>query len=157
MNEMRRIEDLLTRAHAGGAWHGPSVRQALRGVDARLASARSPAGLHTIWELALHLTAWNRAVLERAQGKRVRLNKLQDWPPMPAPSPAAWRESLAQLERSHRQLRSAVRGLPDAALSRKTGSQRRDTVYENLLGTVQHYTYHAGQIMLLKRIAKSEN
>ena len=127
-----------------------------RGVDAKLASAHVPAGLHTIWELVLHLTAWNRAVLGRAQGKRVRLNKIQDWPPVPTASPAAWRDALAQLERSHRQLRSAVRRLPDTTLSRKTGTRRRDTVHENLLGTVQHYTYHAGQIMLLKRIAKSK-
>src|SRR5580704_5909459 len=109
MSDIQRIEDLLKRAHAGGAWHGPSVRDVLRGVDVKLASARPPAGLHTIWELVNHLIAWNRAVLDRVQGKRVRLNKLQDWPPMPTPSPAAWHHSLAQLESIHRQLRKAVR------------------------------------------------
>jgi uncharacterized damage-inducible protein DinB len=155
MNEMQRIEDLLKRAHGGDAWHGPSVQDVLRGVNAKLAASRPPAGLHTIWEIVLHLIAWNRAVFDRVQGKRVRLGKTQDWPSMPAPSAAAWHDSLAQLELSHRQLLSAIHRLPDRDLTRKTGSRRRDTVYENLLGTAQHYTYHAGQIMLLKRIAKA--
>ena len=40
MRENERIADLAKRAFFGGAWHGPSVREALEGVDTRKALER---------------------------------------------------------------------------------------------------------------------
>ena len=40
MHEVTRIVDQLKRAYDGDAWHGPSVRGVLEGVDAQMASAR---------------------------------------------------------------------------------------------------------------------
>ena len=40
MSESKRIADQLHRAYAGAAWHGPALRQVLRGVSAKQASAR---------------------------------------------------------------------------------------------------------------------
>jgi uncharacterized damage-inducible protein DinB len=154
--EVKRIEIMLKQAHSGGAWHGPSVRFALRGVDARVAAARPPAGLHSIWEITNHIAAWNRAVTLRISGTRIRLTRAQDWPAMPAPTQDAWREATEELEQSHRGLLRAVRQLSDSALSRKAGSRENDTVYRNLTGTIQHYAYHAGQITLIKRLVRTE-
>jgi hypothetical protein len=58
----------LERAVSGQPWHGPSLAMLLEGVTARDAAAHPIAGAHSIWELALHLTAWTDEVARRLGG-----------------------------------------------------------------------------------------
>lgn len=56
--ETERIADQLRRAWEGDAWHGPPLKKALDGLTARQAAAHPIAGAHSIWDLALHIAAW---------------------------------------------------------------------------------------------------
>ena len=53
MSEIARILDQLTRAHEGGAWHRPALREVLEGVTAETAVARPLPAAHRTWEIAL--------------------------------------------------------------------------------------------------------
>lgn len=152
MNEVEVIHDQLHRAFRGGSWHGPSLKAALRGITDQQACATPPGGVHRIWELALHLTAWNSAVLRRLRGEPVRMRKIDDWPPVQDTSPAAWKQTLRALDDSHEALLAEVATMKPRDLDRPAGGSAPGTARENLLGTVQHYSYHGGQISLLKRI-----
>lgn len=57
MREMQRIADQLRRAIDGGAWHGPSLSEALDGVKATQAAVRQIPSADSIWELTLHVAA----------------------------------------------------------------------------------------------------
>ncbi len=48
MNDCERLAQELDRALEGAAWHGPSWREALDGVDPQAAARRPIAGAHTI-------------------------------------------------------------------------------------------------------------
>jgi len=150
MTESARIADQLHRAFAGGAWHGPALRQLLRGVTAKQASARPLRGAHTIWELVLHITAWKRAVLRRMQGKAASLSPSENFPPMPRATPANWKETQAALRTAQNDLHRAMSALPESRL-KKIVPGKRYSVYFMLHGLVQHDLYHAGQIALLKK------
>lgn len=150
MSEIARIADQLHRAYAGGAWHGPALRQLLRGVTAKQAAARPLVGGHSIWEIVLHITAWKKAVRKRVTGKAIELSPREDWPPAGKASPTAWRKTLNALEQAHRQLEATVARLPESRLKRIVPG-RKHTVYFALHGLVQHDLYHAGQIALLKK------
>src|SRR5687767_5850318 len=63
--EITRILDELNRAHSGDAWYGTPVTQILAGVDHGQAAARPFEGVHTIWEIVLHMTAWKNEVRRR--------------------------------------------------------------------------------------------
>src|SRR5574341_2333525 len=117
--ETQRIADQLRRACAGGAWHGPALRQLLRGVSARQAAARPLRGAHTIWELVLHITAWKRAVLRRMLGKATSLSPAQNFPPMPTATTANWKKAQAALRAAHYGLHRAISALPDSRLKKK--------------------------------------
>src|SRR5438128_1998971 len=69
--EVERILDQLYRAFEGDAWHGPPVKELLRDVGAKKAAARPVAGSHSIWELVLHMIAWQRAVVRRLAGEEL--------------------------------------------------------------------------------------
>src|ERR1035441_6101142 len=94
-SEAARIADQLRRAFDGEAWHGDSLFEILEGVTAAQAAARPIAGAHTIWELVLHIVAWDGAVLRRLGGAAVELSDAQNFPPVRDTSEAAWRGALA--------------------------------------------------------------
>jgi len=151
--ETQRIADQLHRAYAGHAWHGPALRQLLRGVSARRAAARPVRNAHTIWELVLHITAWTKGVRRRMQGKALQLSPGENFPPMPAPTPANWKATLAALGVAQAELHRAVSALPDSQLKKKVPGKPYP-LYVMLHGLVQHDLYHAGQIALLKKAGR---
>lgn len=150
MTETKRIADQLHRAYAGGAWHGPALRQLLTGVTAKQAAARPLRGAHTIWELVLHVTAWKGAVLRRMQGKGTSLSAAKNFPPMPPATAANWKKTQAALRVAQYDLHRAIAALPESRL-RKIVPGKRYSLYFMLHGLVQHDLYHAGQIALLKK------
>lgn len=157
MDEVKRIRRLLRQAIEGPAWHGPSVREALAGIDARAAAARPVAGAHSIWELVHHVVTWQEVVAERLAGRRLAdLPPEEDWPAVAdGAGEAAWQRTLAALDAGHRRLLEAIAGLPAAALDDEMPLPRqlRHTVADMLHGLVAHHVYHAGQIGLLRRAA----
>jgi len=73
MNEVRHLADQHRRALEGGAWHGPALLEALAGVTAKRASSRPISKAHSIWEIVLHIEAWDRVVVGRLTGKPIDL------------------------------------------------------------------------------------
>jgi len=153
MSEASRIADQLRRAFDGDAWHGDSLFEILKGVTAARAAARPIAGAHSIWELVLHIAAWDGAVLRRLGGDAVELSDAENFPPVMDLSEAAWRAALAKVRRIHEELVAAVAALPDSRLDEMVPGKEgaHYTFYYMLHGVVQHELYHAGQIALLKK------
>jgi uncharacterized damage-inducible protein DinB len=154
MTECARIADQLRRAFDGEAWHGDSVWQILEGVTAVQAAARPVSAAHSIWELVLHIAAWDRAVLRRLGGAAVTLSDAENFPPVTDTSEPAWRKALAEVRRAHEELVAAVAALPDSRLYEMVPGKQDGhyDFYYMLHGVVQHELYHAGQIALLKRM-----
>ena len=154
MSEATRIADQLRRAFAGEAWHGDSVFEILEGVTAAQAAARPIASAHTIWELVLHIAAWDNAVQRRLGGIAVELSDAENFPAITDASETAWRKALADVRRVHEQLVEAVSVLPNSRLDEKVPGKEgaHYTFYYMLHGVVQHELYHAGQIALLKKM-----
>ncbi len=150
ISEAKRIQDQLERAFAGRAWHGPAVLELLAGVEAGKAAARPIAGAHSIWELVLHIAAWDRAVARRLAGNRAELPDEEDWPAVNDTSDEAWQQALETLKRCHRQLHEAIGRVEDAKLDEPIVAGMAST-YGTLHGAIQHDLYHAGQIAMLKK------
>ena len=152
MDEVRRLSDQLKRSYEGHAWHGPALRELLDGVSAQAAAARPVAGAHSIWELVLHVAAWEDAARRILDGEEIGdMPEAQNFPPAAAVSDHAWHEALGHLESVHRALVEDVHDLTDEELMQEVPS-RKYTVYFLLHGVVQHNLYHAGQIALLKKL-----
>lgn len=153
MSETKRIRDQLTRAFRGQAWHGPSVLELLSDVTAEQAAAHPVAGAHSIWELVLHIRAWERIAIRRIEENiAVEATAEEDWPPVKETTEHAWKNALNTLKLNHEALRGVVASLDEARLQEIIpGAQY--SVYFLLHGVIQHGLYHAGQIALLKKAA----
>ena len=151
MSEVARIGSQLKRASEGGAWHGPALLELLAGVTAAQAAARPVEGAHSIWELAVHVEAWERVALRRLGGDRAQIyDTPEDWSKIDAGDEGAWREALNRLAATNAELRAAVLKLEDAQLDEPILAEMSSR-YVTLHGVVQHTLYHAGQIALLKK------
>jgi uncharacterized damage-inducible protein DinB len=150
ISEGARIADQLQRAFYGSAWHGPAVMELLKDVDAATAAARPLDDVHSIWELILHIAAWDGAGLKRLDGKKAKLKGKQNFPPMPQLTEAAWRETVAAVKHTHDTLVETVAALSDKRLRDRVPGKPYD-FYHLLHGIAQHELYHAGQIAILKK------
>lgn len=150
-SEAKRIQDQLKRSLAGTAWHGPAVMELLADIDAAKAAARPIPGAHSIWELSLHIAAWNKAAVRRLSGDRAELPDEENFPAVNETSDEAWQRTLELLRSSHRELHEAISQLDDAGLDQPI-LEGMSSVYVTLHGVIQHNIYHAGQIALLKKL-----
>ena len=154
ISEVDRIRDQFRRAFDGEAWHGPAVLALLEGVTAQQAAAHPIPGAHSIWELTLHIAAWERAILRRLQGDPAQLSDEEDWRPINDKSDEAWENTKKYLIDTHRELLEAIAKLDESRLNEPiitNASTPFSTVYVTLHGGVQHDLYHAGQIAVVKK------
>jgi uncharacterized damage-inducible protein DinB len=153
MSESLRLSDQIRRAFEGEAWHGDPLVEILEGVNAMVASAHPIKDAHSIWELVLHIAAWDAAVLKRTGGTAEELSGERNFPPVADSSEAAWRKAVEHAKHTHSELVKAVAAFPDSRLEERVPGKTES--YHNFFymfsGIVQHELYHAGQIALLKK------
>ncbi len=154
MTEIERIRDQFQRAFDGQAWHGPSVLSLLEGVTAEQAAAHAIPGAHSIWELTLHIAAWEDACRRRLEGDPAQLTDDENFPPVSDTSDGAWESAKAKLIDVHRRLLDVIATTDDSRLDQPIMDSAEipfSSAYVTLHGGVQHSLYHAGQIAILKK------
>ncbi len=153
MSEIARICGQLRRAHEGGAWHGPSLNEILKDVNAKMALFRLTTDSHSIWEIFLHIDVWETVVRRRLSGEVVQsITAEQDWPAVTETSDSAWKSTIVKMRNGHELLQQAVARLADRQLEEPVPEMGYN-VYAMLHGIIQHTLYHAGQIAILKKAA----
>lgn len=153
-SEVKRIIDQYQRAFNGQAWHGPPLMVILEGVTAAQASAHPIPGAHSIWELVLHIAAWEKACSRRLGGDRAQLSDEEDWPAITDFSEDAWQQAKDLLVATHKELLESIAGVDESKLDRPIIDDLEtpySSIYVTLHGGVQHDLYHAGQIAILKK------
>lgn len=149
MKEEQFILALLDEGYAKKTWHGPNLRQSLKGVSAEQASWRPGPGRHNIWELALHAAYWKYVARRRIEGGKRGSFALKGSNFFSRPEPGkatevAWRRDLELLEKEHKAL--------DLAVRRVLKTPRAKKLLPTFYGVAFHDIYHAGQIRLLRRL-----
>jgi hypothetical protein len=148
----------IDQAYDAHAWHGTNLRGSVRGLALDEAGFRPGPGRHNIWELVVHCAYWKYAVRRRLTGEKrgsfplVGSNFFRR--PGPDGSRPAWRRDVALLDETHAALRAVAEGLGPEQLRRRVRGSRYSAL-DTLLGIAAHDLYHAGQIQLLKRLARS--
>jgi uncharacterized damage-inducible protein DinB len=148
--------DTLRRSFDGDAWHGPAVSDAIKGVSDADAARRPPGGAHSIWEVTLHIAAWANEVAQRLEGKGPGNPVEGDWPV----TGGSWKDAAERVRTARDYALKVVAAFPEADLDKRYG-QTRDAAlgtgftYAGMIeGLAQHNAYHAGQIMVLRRVIR---
>ena len=152
MSEATTISAMLKSISHGPAWHGPSVLDALEGVSASQATQKPLAGAHSLWEILLHMNAWQDYTLSVANGADGgELQGETDWPPVPAgPAEDEWEAAQRQFDGGGQEIRELIMHFDDAKMH-ETVSGREFPMKVLLHGIVHHNLYHCGQIAVLRK------
>jgi hypothetical protein len=140
---------LFDEAYEKKTWHGPNLKQSIKGVSAKQAAWRPGSGRHNIWEVMLHAAYWKYALRRRIEGAKrgsfvLKGSNFFARPEKGKLNEAAWNADKKLLEREHRALRVAIAKLLRTSRGSKFVAQ--------LYGIAFHDIYHAGQIRLLRRL-----
>ena len=149
MDSAKLVLALLDEAYEKKTWHGPNLRQSLKGVTAKQAAWRPGPGRHNIWEETLHAAYWKYAVRRRIEGGKrgsfaLKGSNFFARPEKGKLHEAAWSTDKKLLDREHRALCAAI-----AKILRTPQGEKE---IRQLYGIAFHDIYHAGQIRLLRRL-----
>ena len=127
----------------------------LRGLSAQQAAPRPFNGTHSIWEIVLHVAAWERACRRRLGGEGAQLPDAEDWPEVIHTNEQSWGQGKEALRQAHEELCYAVSELDETRLDQPI-IEGMSSVYVTLHGVIQHSLYHAGQIAILKKASSEQ-
>ena len=149
MDSAKLVLALLDEAYEKKTWHGPNLKQSIKGITAKQAAWRPALGRHNIWEVTLHAAYWKYAVRRRIDGGKrgsfvLKGSNFFSRPEKGKLNEAAWSADKKLLEREHRALHMTVAKVLRTARAAKLLPQ--------LYGVAFHDIYHAGQIRLLRRL-----
>jgi uncharacterized damage-inducible protein DinB len=159
VGESREIELLLKtidQAYDHRSWHGTNLRGSIRGLSLERAAWRPAPGRHNVWELVVHAAYWKYAVARRFTGESRGSFPLKgsNWFARPQlVTGKEWKADVQLLDQMHALLRDCIENLPPGELSRTPKGSRVSNEFI-LTGIAAHDLYHAGQIQLLKKLAK---
>jgi uncharacterized damage-inducible protein DinB len=145
--EKEKIRRLLERTFEKDAWHGPSVKEAIKGVTQEQSLHHFP-NTHSIIELVTHMTAWRIYVKKRLQGD----GDYEISDEMNFPKTKDWKKAVEDLNNSQQQLLKALDSFSEEKLSDLVSHpSAKFTFYTLLHGIIHHDVYHVGQIKLIAK------
>lgn len=157
-SQIQTLTAFIDQAFDHRAWHGTNLKGSVRGLDVETASWRPAANRHNIWEFILHAAYWKYVARRRLLGEKrgsfpLKGSNFFMRPAKGHSDEAALKSDIELLTETHKTLREAVAGLRDKDLAiTLKGSTTSNRAL--IMGIASHDLYHAGQIQLLKRLAK---
>ncbi len=149
MDSAKLVLALLEEAYEKKTWHGPNLKQSIKGITAKQAAWRPGPGRHNIWEVTLHAAYWKYALRRRMDGGKrgsfaLKGSNFFTRPERGHLNEAAWSADKKLLEREH----WALHGMAAKVLRTAQAAKLLPQLY----GVAFHDIYHAGQIRLLRRL-----
>lgn len=148
---MKNIINNLIETYDGMPWHGNSLKELLRGIDAKMAFHRPFDNGHTIAELVAHILVWRQFVVEilnRNYDFSVDIGSLSDFPTLNE-SDKVWQELLTQLDENQADICQKLSIFSESKLDDDI-PEKPFTFRFLFEGIIFHDVYHGGQIGLLK-------
>ncbi|MBI5060195.1 DinB family protein [candidate division KSB1 bacterium] len=149
--QVKRLRPYYRKTITGSPWYGPGVASLLRNVKAKDAIAKPIDGAHSIWELVLHMITWKAGPLRGIHGSRKAVSKTENFPRIKDSSERAWKAAVAKLKATQSEWDAMLAAATDDTLDEPAAPSRKFKRADLYLGVLQHDTYHAGQIAILKR------
>ena len=154
MNQIQQIALLNQRSFSGPAWHGLSVEEIVDGISAEQAAAQPALGKFSIWQHLLHMIFWKDKLTDAMRGEPMpRSSQIQpedNWPTIADTGEAAWQQTLFELRAGQQRFQDALADFSDSRLSDNVEGRDYDFAFA-MHSLPCHDTYHAAQIVLLKK------
>ena len=137
-----------------------AVRNAVSGVTAEHAAWRPEGSDNTIWESLTHITFYNNAYLQRFKGARYDTDSTDNdetFGQASQPSDEEWEAEVARFITVMNELRDLLRDADEAKFGESVPDRVDRKWWEVIADINAHNAYHAGQILLLRKMQGAWN
>ena len=156
MNYVSHIAKHFNDVHFGGNWTSVNLRDTLEDLDWKEATLKI-GDCNTIAVLVFHINYYISAVKEVLRGGVLDAHDKFSFDLTPIHSKEDWDKLKEKSWNDAKEFEDLLRQLPEDKLAADFTDKKYGDYYRNLHGIIEHCHYHLGQIVILKKLIRSEN
>jgi uncharacterized damage-inducible protein DinB len=146
----KQIAERLRLVYFGYNWSSTNLKEQL--TDTSLGEATTQVGdLNTIASLAYHMCYYLRLQTKVLQGGPLEGNDKESWQTPEFATEAEWNSFLEQSWEEAEAFAKILDEMPEEKLWSEFANPKYKTVFYNVAGMIEHFYYHLGQIVLIKK------
>jgi uncharacterized damage-inducible protein DinB len=142
--------------HFGGNWTCVNLRDTLKDVTWQEA-LHTREGFNSIAVLTYHIHYFVHAVVKVLEGGPLDAHDTLSFTHPPITNEADWQVFLEKAWTDAERFATLVEQLPDERLHTNMADPKYGTWYRNVHGILEHTHYHLGQVVVLKKLLRSED
>ncbi|MBD3168482.1 MAG: DUF1572 domain-containing protein [candidate division Zixibacteria bacterium] len=151
MNLTTELARHLREAHFGGSMTGVNLKDALKDVSWQQATKQIYT-FNTIASLVYHMNYYVRAVLKVLKGGPLDAHDKYSFDLSPIESEDDWEDLLENVWADAEAITKSIEQMPESKLRDTFWDEKYGNYYRNIQGVIEHFHYHLGQIVLIKKI-----
>ena len=137
--------------HFGGNWTSVNLKDTLAGLSWQQATTQVHS-FNTIATLVFHTNYFVDVVLKVLRGGPLEGKDIYSFAHPPIHSQEDWEKMLEKTWADAEDFAHLVEQLPEHRLWEDFSDNKYGNYYRNLHGIIEHYHYHLGQIVLIRKI-----
>ncbi len=153
MSIPKQIAKHLHDVHFGGNWTTVNLKELLADVSWEQATTQVH-GLNSIAALTHHVTYYVVEVAKVMEGASLQAKDEYSWNHPPIASQADWEQLQAKAWANAERFAGLIEQLPERQLNEPFIDEKYGSWYRNLMGIVEHFHYHLGQIAIIKKLVQ---
>jgi len=153
MKFTQHIARQLREVYFGKNWSGPYFKQHIESVTWEQAITKIQ-DFNTIATLAFHMNYYVKGVCNYLDGGDLEIRDKYSFDHPTIQSKKDWDELLEDINQSGEKLAKQIEKLPDSILNDTFYEEKYGTYARNFMGIIEHFHYHLGQIIFLKKLLK---
>src|ERR1041384_4576455 len=151
MSISSQIAKHLRDVHFGGNWTCVNYKDTLAGITWEQATEKVQS-FNTIATLVFHTGYYLAIVAKVLQGGPLSGKDTESFDVPPIESQEDWERLLERVWGEVEEVAALIEQVPDSRLEEVFPDVKYGTYYRNLAGMVEHFHYHLGQIVLIKKL-----
>lgn len=149
----KHIARQLREVYFGKNWSGPYLQQIIQDVTWE-ESVTKVHNFNTIATLVFHMNYYPKGVSQYLNGKPLEIRDKYSFDHPPIQSKEDWELFLKDIFTSGEKFAQQIEKLPDSILNKTFYDKVYGTYARNLMGIIEHFHYHLGQIVIIKKLLK---
>jgi len=155
MNISAQLAKHIRDVHFGGNWTSVNLKDTLKDISWQQAITKVHS-FNTIATLVFHTNYYVEAITRVLKGQPLIAKDVYSFAHPPITSQEDWDAMLNKTWQEAEEFANLVEQLPDIKLNEVFTDEKYGNYYRNLSGVVEHYHYHLGQIVLIKKILNEQ-
>ena len=155
---MKLSEQIATQFRSlyfGGNWTAVNVKETVTDLNWQEANKKIHK-LNTITALVYHTNYYVSAVLKVLEGEALHASDRYSFDHPPVQSQHEWEDLISKTLNEAERFASLVEAFPESKFWEDLADPKYGSYYRNIHGIIEHTHYHLGQIVLIKKILRSE-